>query len=119
MKYEVIRYFTDLQDNNHAYTAGDIFPREGLVVTPSRIAELSGKYNKQHTPLIKLVEENVETVEPVSVVEPPAKPKYTKNDIVRMRKEDLIKLGSDLGIEDSQEKSGNELKKLIIARLGL
>lgn len=55
--YKVIKYFTDLQDNNHEYNVGDIFPREGLEVTPERIAELSGKDNKQGCPLIEKAEE--------------------------------------------------------------
>ena len=28
--YKVIKYFTDLQDNEHPYNAGDTFPRDGL-----------------------------------------------------------------------------------------
>lgn len=55
--HRVINYFTDLQDNNHEYNAGDIFPREGIEATAKRIKELSGKENKQGIPLIELVEE--------------------------------------------------------------
>lgn len=55
--YKVIKYFTDLQDNNHPYNVGDVFPREGLEVKPERLAELAGNENKQKTPLIKLVED--------------------------------------------------------------
>lgn len=54
--YKVIKHFTDLQDNNHPYNVGDIFPREGLEVKPERFAELAGSNNKQKTPLIELVE---------------------------------------------------------------
>lgn len=54
--YEVIRYFVDLQDNNHPYNAGDVFPRSGLVVSENRLAELAGSENKQGVPLIQLVE---------------------------------------------------------------
>lgn len=56
MMYKVIRYFVDLQDNNHPYNAGDIFPRSGLVVSENRYAELAGSENKQGVPLIQLVE---------------------------------------------------------------
>lgn len=59
-KYEVIKYFTDLQDNRHPYNVGDIFPRQGKEVTEERIAELSGSNNRQHTPLIKEVAEGKE-----------------------------------------------------------
>lgn len=52
--YEVIRYFTDLQDFSHPYNVGDIFPREGFFAEEKRIRELCGSKNKQKTPLIKL-----------------------------------------------------------------
>lgn len=57
MKYKVIKYFVDLQDNNHPYNAGDIFPRSGLVVSDDRYAELAGSENKQGVPLIQLVDD--------------------------------------------------------------
>lgn len=50
--FKVIKFFHDLQDKNHEYNVGDIYPREGLTPTPERIAELSGSENKQRTPLI-------------------------------------------------------------------
>lgn len=56
--YKVIKYFTDLQDKNHPYNVGNIFPREGMEVTEERLAELTGSENKQGVPLIeKVVEE--------------------------------------------------------------
>ena len=57
MMYKVIKFFTDLQDDNHAYSVGDTYPREGFEVLPSRLKELSSDRNRQHTPLIELVEE--------------------------------------------------------------
>lgn len=54
--YRVIKYFTDLQDNNHAYNVGDVFPRHGMNVSENRIEELSTNKNRQHTPLIEYVE---------------------------------------------------------------
>lgn len=53
--YKVIKFFTDLQDNNHPYEVGDTFPRKGIEVTEDRIAELSGSENKQGQPLIEKV----------------------------------------------------------------
>ena len=50
--YKVIKYFTDLHDNDYPYSVGDVFPRAGVTVTSGRIAELSGSNNKQGTPLI-------------------------------------------------------------------
>ena len=57
MMYKVIKLFTDLQDNNHKYEVGDIYPRDGFEVLPSRIKELSGKKNLQGVPLIEKIEE--------------------------------------------------------------
>ncbi len=55
--YKVIKHFIDLHDSDHSYNEGDIFPREGVDVSKERIEELAGSNNKQHTPLIELVEE--------------------------------------------------------------
>lgn len=55
--YKVIKYFTDLQDKEHPYHPGDIFPRAGIQVSAERLKELSGKDNKQGTPLIEEVKE--------------------------------------------------------------
>lgn len=57
MKYRVVNFFTDLQDNDHPYEVGDEYPRDGLKVSKKRIAELSGTENKQHKQLIEAVEE--------------------------------------------------------------
>lgn len=56
--YKVIEYFMDLEDGNHEYFPGDIFPREGLKVDEKRIAELVSDKNKRGLPLIKKAEEN-------------------------------------------------------------
>ena len=55
--YKVIKYFTDLQDNNYAYHVGDTFPHNGVDVDAWRIAELSGDKNLQGAPLIEEVVE--------------------------------------------------------------
>lgn len=52
MMFRVIEFFTDLQDNNHPYSVGDVFPRAGVEVTEARIAELAGCNNKRGVPLI-------------------------------------------------------------------
>lgn len=57
MKYITIKYFTDLQDNGHAYHEGDVFPREGFEVSDERIKELSTNANRRKRPLIKAIEE--------------------------------------------------------------
>lgn len=57
MMYRVIKFFTDLQDGDYAYNVGDIFPRDGFEVLPSRLKELSGSDNRQGEPLIEKIEE--------------------------------------------------------------
>lgn len=59
MTYKVINYFTDLQDNNHAYNVGDTFPRKGKEVSKERLTELSNTSNRQGKPLIERVDEQV------------------------------------------------------------
>ena len=58
--YRVIKYFTDLQDNNFAYNVGDKYPRKGMNVLPSRIRELATDKNRQGVPLIEEIPEKVE-----------------------------------------------------------
>ena len=55
--YKVIKYFTDLQDNNYAYYVGDTFPRNGVEVGAERVAELASDKNLQGVPLIEEIEE--------------------------------------------------------------
>ena len=55
--YKVIKYFTDLQDNNYAYYVGDTFPRNGVEVGAERVEELSSDKNLQGVPLIEEVAE--------------------------------------------------------------
>ena len=55
--YKVIKYFTDLQDNNYAYYVGDTFPRNGVEAGSERVAELSSDKNLQGVPLIEEVVE--------------------------------------------------------------
>lgn len=58
--YKVIRYFTDLQDNNRPYNVGDPFPHIdcGYPVTKKRIAELSTENNLQKAALIRCIDED-------------------------------------------------------------
>ncbi|MDD3338437.1 MAG: hypothetical protein PHS82_06220 [Lachnospiraceae bacterium] len=59
--YRVVKFFTDLHDNEHPYNVGDEYPREGVEVTTDRVNELSGSDNAQHVPLIEeVVEEDVQ-----------------------------------------------------------
>lgn len=120
MRYEVIRYFTDLQDNNFAYNLGDTFPREGKEVSQARIDELSGTGNKQGRPLIRAVyEQPVISDEDFAKDMNPPTYDYSKNDIMRMPKDKLQSLGNELGIDDAFNLTGGALKPLIIGKLGL
>lgn len=53
--YKVIIRFKDLQDNNHVYNVGDIFPHKGVNVNKKRIKELSSDKNRRGVPLIEEV----------------------------------------------------------------
>lgn len=112
--YKVIRYFTDLQDNNYPYNEGDIFPRDGLTVSKERYNELSGSHNKQKTPLIKKVKDDFS-----KSINSPGETTYTKTDINRMSKEDLVSLANEVGIIGAEDKSGSDLKKELIEKFGL
>lgn len=121
MRYEVINYFTDLQDFNHPYNVGDTFPRNGLSVNEERLKELSGKNNKQHKPLIKAVEDEPLpfTDDDITFETKPEEKKYTRTDINRMSKDDLVSLATESGIEGAEEISGSDLKKALIEKFGL
>lgn len=54
--YKVVKAFTDLQDNNHVYLAGDKYPREGVEADEKRVAELASADNKRGVALIEAVE---------------------------------------------------------------
>ena len=72
--YRVIKFFTDLQDNNHAYNVGDVFPHNGMEVSEKRLLELSTDKNRRHMPLIEKVEDE-KPVEPVEdFMNPPEEP---------------------------------------------
>ena len=55
--YKVIKYFTDLQDNNYAYYVGDTFPHNGVEVDAERIVELASDKNRLGVPLIEEIAE--------------------------------------------------------------
>ncbi|WP_426356022.1 Rho termination factor N-terminal domain-containing protein [Mammaliicoccus sciuri] len=59
MAYKVINYFTDLQDDNHEYNVGDVFPRSSKQVSEERLTELSNTSNRQGKPLIERADEQV------------------------------------------------------------
>ena len=56
-KYEVVKDFTDLNDEDYVYAKGDKYPRSGRA-KKERIEELSTKKNKRGEVLIKEVKED-------------------------------------------------------------
>ena len=61
MKYKVLRFFNDLQDDNYYYETGSAYPRDGLNPSQERINELASADNKQGIPLIEPIAEQPKT----------------------------------------------------------
>lgn len=119
MGYKVIHRFTDLQDFNHLYNVGDVFPRIGMKVSQSRIDELASGNNKLNTPLIE-IEKDKKIDDFSKYMNEPEETKeteYTKTEINRMSTADLKELAEKNGLDNSL--SGAELKKLLIEHYGL
>ena len=119
MSYKVIHRFTDLQDFNHLYNVGDVFPRIGMKVSQSRIDELASSKNKLNTPLIE-IEKDKKIDDFSQYMNEPDETKeteYTKTEINRMSTADLKELAEKNGLDNSL--SGAELKKLLIEHYGL
>lgn len=70
--FKVIKAFSDGQDNMHVYNVGDDYPRKGYEPTKERVEGLLGTGNKQGTPLIESIAEEIEEEE---VKETPKKAK--------------------------------------------
>lgn len=76
--YKVIKYFTDLQDNNYKYHVGDEFPHKGTEVSEARLEELSSDKNRRHVPVIEKVEA---PASPEEVKTEPKKGRKKKTDV--------------------------------------
>ena len=76
---KVIKKFTDLQDGNHVYNVGDVYPREGYTPSEERIAELASDKNRQGTPLIEVpASAEVDVDEAVEETKEPEESKETE-----------------------------------------
>ena len=122
MSYKVIHRFTDLQDFNHLYNVGDLFPRIGMKVSQSRIDELASSKNKLNKPLIELekdkkIDDFSQYMNPPEESTEAMETEYTKTEINRMPTADLRELAKKNGLDSSL--SGAELKKLLINHYGL
>ena len=67
--YKVLKYFEDLQDNNHKYNEGDKFPHSDKVkVSAKRYDELATDKNRRGEALI------------IEITEPKPKPKKAEKE---------------------------------------
>ncbi len=127
--YKVINFFTDLQDFRHPYKVGDTYPRHGRTVSEERLQELASDQNKQGRALIEFVADEVEvetaetetaTTETVAEETTTEETKtYTKTDIMRMSKAQLVELATEMSIADVETLSAAKLKDAILAQLSL
>lgn len=116
--YKVVELFTDLQDNGYLYRVGDTFPHSGMTVDEKRLRELSGKDNRRGKPLIEQVGSSGSEAKETGEL-PFERVTYTKSDINRMSAANLRLLASEEGIDNANDLSGSELKKLLIAHFDL
>ena len=128
MKYEVIRYFNDAQDNCYAYREGDTYPREGLTVSDSRIKDLLSGNNFQRVPLIKRVtsdevaKSKAEPVIEAPKVEEPEEPQgevvWTAEEIQKMPFMKLKSIAKKNGV-DITDKKADEIRTELKEKLGI
>lgn len=120
MSYKVIHKFIDLQDSDYLYRVGDKYPRSGINVKQSRIDELASDRNKAGEPLIAS-DEPEKTADFTQYMNEPiaGKHEYTKTEINRTSTSDLRVIAVEQGVENAEELTGAELKKLLIEKLGL
>ena len=79
--FKVIRYFVDLEDNNHAYRVGDVYPREGKTVSRERINALLSGNNKRR---VKCIEEDIKTIsEPIEEAQNEDKAEVSENEEIK------------------------------------
>lgn len=133
--YRVIKFFTDLQDFNHPYKVGDEYPRIGVNVSESRLAELSSVHNKRKEPLIEKVEtvatDKVVTASPIEDTKEEDQTleksenhvedafNYTKTEINRMTTASLRELAKEHGVQDADNMVGTQLKQYFIENFNL
>lgn len=81
-------------------------------------ASLKSSNAKRKQPKVEAPKVEVEAA-PVDEVKEESNSSYTKSDINRASTATLKEIASEVGIEGAEEKTGGELKKLIIDKLGL
>lgn len=118
--YIVIKGFTDLQDDNHSYDLGRIYPYEKKDISSERVEELISDKNKLKEPLIKEV--TLEEMNEDQLIE------YTKIEGLDLKKiildkfqnttdseefEKLIKVAKRKKLEVPEDITLEELRELI------
>ena len=118
--YIVIKGFTDLQDDNHSYNLGRIYPYEKKDISSERVEELISDKNKLKEPLIKEV--TLEEMNEDQLIE------YTKIEGLDLKKiildkfqnttdseefEKLIKVAKRKKLEVPEDITLEELRELI------
>ena len=111
--YRVVRYFEDLQDNSHPYSAGDKFPREGLIVSNERINELVSDNNKQHTQLIEYVDEEEAPVEEPITSHPEAMETFDEDSLSDMTTKEIIALAERRGYKITKLRKNDVIRQFL------
>ena len=112
MKYVVIRYFTDAQDNEHPYREGDIYPREGFTVSDARLKDLLSGNNFQRVPLIK----RDTGMQKKEVVKNTEETVWTADEIQKMPYMKLKSVAKQNGV-DIEGKEASEIRAELIEKL--
>ncbi len=116
MKYKVIRYFTDAQDNEYAYREGDTYPREGLNVSEQRIKDLLSGNNFQR---VALIAPDLQTKDAKKEVEEPKKEeevKWTEEEILKMPFMKLKSIAKQNGVE-TKDREASDIRSELIEKL--
>lgn len=111
MQYEVIRFFTDAQDNEHPYNVGDIYPRNGLSVKPERIQNLMNGNNFQRVSLIKPLLDN-------KAADKSESEQIGREDIIKMPFFKLKSVAKSYGIDVTDLKA-DDIRAALIEKLEL
>lgn len=114
--YVVTRYFTDAQDNEHPYHAGDTYPREGLSVSEERINNLMSGNNFQKISLIKKVD--TKKVEKKDVEASKKDVVWTAEDIQKMPYMKLKSVAKQNDVE-VKDREASDVRADLIEKLGL
>lgn len=106
--YRVIKYFTDLQDNNHAYHVGDIYPREGFAPSEKRVKELLSGENKRKVKLIEEVPKTPLKGEESPQNEPQIEEAEDEQPVAEVEAVDVAEESEAEQVEEAEEKEAEK-----------